>query len=29
VTDVQVYQLCDLMCGRIERDAEKLARSVG
>ncbi len=29
VADVQVYQLCDLMCGRIERDAEAMARAVG
>lgn len=29
VTDIQVWQLCDLMCGRIERDAEALARAVG
>lgn len=29
VSDPQVYQLCDLMCGRIERDAEALARAVG
>ena len=29
VSDAQVYQLCDLMCGRIERDAEALARAVG
>ena len=29
VSDPQVYELCDLMCGRIERDAEALARAVG
>ena len=29
VSDPQVYQLCDLVCGRIERDAEALAKAVG
>ena len=29
VSDLQVYQLCDLVCGRIERDAEALAKAVG
>ena len=28
VSDPQVYQLCDLVCGRIERDAEALAKAV-
>ena len=29
VSDLQVYQLCDLVCGRIERDAEAMAKAVG
>ena len=28
VSDPQVYQLCDLVCGRIERDAEAMAKAV-
>lgn len=29
VADDDVYRLCDLMCARLQRDAEAMARAVG